>query len=425
MRFNAKISKFLPAILIAVIFIGLVSSCGGRRISEKKKQEAQETCVQQKDTVWFYGFDEDSLRMVPGKVKKSEFFISLLKRLGMEHKEATNLSLAVSSDTVFSPRKLRAGNTFKAYYSQDDSLKYIIYNKDKIRSVVFQCFPPYSVKAVEKPLTRVKDYADVVINSSLWNDMVAAGVSTSLILTLSDIYAWTVDFFCLKRGDRFRVIYDKLYCDGQQIGIDTVYFSIFSHDGEDFYAVMYDQGDNGNLYWNADGESMRKAFLKAPLKYRRISSTFSYARKHPISGRVRPHTGVDYAAPKGTPVVAVGDGTVIKAGWGGGGGNTVKIRHNSVYTTAYLHLSKYGKGIKNGARVRQGQIIGYVGSTGASTGPHLDYRIWKNGSPINPLTLVSPPAEPLRQENRAAFDSLKLNYAAYADSLSTARHKKE
>ena len=163
----------------------------------------------------------------------------------------------------------------------------------------------------------------------------------------------------------------------------------------------------GNKYWNEKGESMRKAFLKAPLKYNRISSGFSYHRRHPITRRVQPHTGVDYAAPKGTPVVSIGDGVVLERSYKGAGGNTVKIRHNSVYTTAYLHLSKYGPGIKVGSRVKQGQVIGYVGSTGRSTGPHLDFRVWKNGTPINPLKMDSPPALPIPKDQMPQFEEAK------------------
>ena len=192
------------------------------------------------------------------------------------------------------------------------------------------------------------------------------------------------------------------------LDIDTIRVAQFIRDADTLSCYMFNQGDGGNIYWNEKGESMRKAFLKAPLHFSRISSGFSYARKHPVTRRVQPHTGVDYAAPKGTPVMSIGDGTVLSAKYEGAGGNTVRIRHNSVYTTAYLHLSGFGKGIRAGARVSQGQVIGYVGSTGRSTGPHLDFRVWKNGSPINPLKMQSPPAEPLRSEFRPQFDSLKL-----------------
>ena len=203
--------------------------------------------------------------------------------------------------------------------------------------------------------------------------------------------------------------------------IDTVYFARFSREGsDDIYAIMFDQGDGGNVYWDEKGQSVRKAFLKAPLEFKRISSGFSYARKHPVTGQVKPHTAVDYAAPTGTPVVALGDGTVLSAGWAGGGGNTVKIRHNSVYTTSYMHLSKYGPGIKAGVHVKQGQVIGYVGMTGTATGPHLDFRVYMNGEAVNPLTLDSPSAEPIKEEFRAALDSTFQVRMAEMDSLATA-----
>jgi murein DD-endopeptidase MepM/ murein hydrolase activator NlpD len=237
-----------------------------------------------------------------------------------------------------------------------------------------------------------------------------AGVSPELIVSLSDIYAWTVDFFGLQKGDRFRVLYDEKSCDGEVVAVDTVRYAVFSHGDEDLPCIMFNQKDGGNIYWNEKGESMRKAFLKAPLKFSRVSSGFSYARRHPVTRKVQPHTGVDYAAPKGTPVMTIGDGVVTSVKYEGAGGNTVRIRHNSVYSTAYLHLSKYAKGLKAGQRVRQGEVIGYVGSTGRSTGPHLDFRVWKNGSPINPLKMDSPPAEPIRKENADAFNVINESY---------------
>ena len=276
---------------------------------------------------------------------------------------------------------------------------------------------PYAAWVYEKPVTVEQRYADVTISSSLWVDMRAAGVSPLLIVSLSDIYAWTVDFFALQKGDRFRVLYEERMCDGEVIAVDTVRYAVFSHGGDDFPMVMFDQKDGGNMWWNEKGESMRKAFLKAPLNYSRISSGFSYARKHPVTRKVQPHTGVDYAAPAGTPVMTIGDGVVTSVKYEGAGGNTVRIRHNSVYSTAYLHLSKYAKGLKAGQRVRQGEVIGYVGSTGRSTGPHLDFRVWKNGTPINPLKMESPPAEPIKDSNKEAFAETSAKYKAQIDSI--------
>lgn len=366
------------------------------------------------------GFFEEDFLKEEGTIRNGENFTGLMMKLGLSQKEAYDLS-QICGDT-FDVRKMRSGNRWSAYYDTlyvadsttgqtQKKLNYVVYENDKVRSTVFRCIDSLSIWTYDKPIDIERKFADVTIKSSLWNDMLDAGASPLLILTLSDIYAWTVDFFGLQKEDRFQVMYSQKVCEGEILSVDTVYYAVFSRGEDELPAIMFDQKDGGNLYWNEKGESMRKAFLKAPLKFNRISSGFSYARRHPITGRVRPHTGVDYAAPKGTPVMSIGDGTVIAAGYGvcgNAGGHAVKIRHNSVYTTAYLHLSKYGAGIKSGTRVRQGQIIGYVGSTGSSTGPHLDFRVWRNGSPINPLKMESPPSEPLKAEFKAAFDSVHL-----------------
>jgi len=395
--------------MMALLCLSL-AACGG------KKQGAEET-EQQQEEVLPYGFRPTDYRCESGSVRNGDNFTALVCRLGLDPGKA--YALAQACDTTFDVRRMRAGAKYDAYYGGPDStaLKYMVYKENRVTDVIFNCGDSLSVFRYEKPVVTQTLASDVTINSSLWNDMTAAGVSPDLIMELSDIYSWTVDFFGLRKGDRFRVLYETRSCEGEFIGIGRIWYSIFSREGSDLQAIRYDQGDNGNLWWNEKGESMRKAFLKVPLQFKRISSGFSYARKHPVTGRVRPHTGVDYAAPKGTPVHSIGDGTVISAGWGGGGGNTVKIRHNSVYTSAYLHLSRFGKGIKAGTRVHQGQVIGYVGSTGTSTGPHLDFRVWKNGSPINPLKLESPPAEPIKAENKPALDSVRTMYRAQLDSL--------
>ena len=356
----------------------------------------------------------DSLECKGGKVRNGQFFSTLLTSLGLSASEAYNLTQACGS--VFDVRTLRVDNTYKAYYA-GETLQYLVYDRDRTSQVIFQCQPPYEVSVYEKPVFVESRYADVTISNSLWVDMTNAGVSPNLILSLSDIYAWTVDFFGLQKGDRFRVLYDEKMCEDEVIAVDTVRYAIFTHNGYDYPAVMYNQKDGGNIYWNEKGESMRKAFLKAPLKYSRISSGFSNARRHPVTRKVQPHYGVDYAAPTGTPVMTIGDGVVTSVKYEGAGGNTVRIKHNSVYSTAYLHLSKYAKGLKVGQRVRQGEVIGYVGSTGRSTGPHLDFRVWKNGSPINPLKMDSPPAEPLKGEHKASFEGVSEKYKAQIDTI--------
>lgn len=412
-------NKRICWIAAAVSAVSLLAGCTcSNRSGQTQTAGSEETEVE----VNRLGFDPDTLAAYEGKIRRNEFFSNLLMRLGMRTQDSYLLSEAC--DSVFDVRKFRSGNRFEAYYSgpQDSSLnsvpddavlEYLVYERDAMSDLVVRCRPPFSAWVSEKPVEVTRKYAEVTIRRSLWEDMLDAGVSPLLILNLSDIYAWTVDFFALQKEDSFKVLYDEKTCDGKVIAVDTVRYAVFSHGGEEFPAIMFNQGDGGNIYWNERGESMRKAFLKAPLQYSRISSGFSYARRHPITRRVQPHTGVDYAAPAGTPVMSIGDGKVTSAKNEGAGGNTIRIRHNSVYSTAYLHLSRFAPGIRAGAMVHQGDVIGYVGSTGRSTGPHLDFRVWKNGSPINPLKMESPPAEPLDEENMPAFkalvDSLRSN----------------
>lgn len=382
-------------------------ACGGN----KSKEAAEEP-------VWPLGFRTDTLFVKESKVENGDVFYKLFTRLGMSGSKVQELAFAC--DSVFDVRKLRAGNKVDAYYCGDTlspELRYVVYERDRVNSTVFKCYDSLAIWNVAKQVDTVRKYTDVTIKSSLWNDMIEAGASPLLILELADVYAWTVDFFGLHEGDRFRAFYHQRVCEGDVIDISGVDFAEYTRGRDTLFAIRYDQGDNGNKYWNQKGESMRKAFLKAPLKFTRISSRFSYHRVHPVHGVVRPHTAVDYAAPSGTPVHALGDGVVLSAGWGkGGAGNMIKIRHNSVYTTGYLHLRSFAKGIKAGTRVQQGQTIGYVGMTGTATGPHLDFRVWKNGTPIDPLKLESPSAEPIKKENLPALDSLFRAYKTEMDN---------
>ena len=305
-----------------------------------------------------------------------------------------------------------------AYYTQDSvpQLVYLVYQHSVTDFIVFHFEDSLHVEQFTKPTNVKTRQGEFIVETSLWNAIIDADMNMTLALQLSDIYAWTVDFFGLQKGDRFRVYYDELFVDTVSIGISKIHAACYTRGEKDIYAVFY-ENDDVSGYWDLEGNNVKKAFLKAPLSFSRISSKFSYARKHPIYKTVRPHTGVDYAAPMGTPVMAIGDGVVTFKGYKGGGGRTVKIKHNSTYTSAYLHLSKYGKGIAEGVRVTQGQVIGYVGSSGSSTGPHLDFRIWKNGTPIDPLKMESPPTEPIPASARTEFDSVKTVMVQLLDSI--------
>lgn len=384
------------------------------RISKKNKSVEEP----QNDSIPVLGFWEEDYIMEEFTVQSGETFSGAMGRLGLSATEAYNLVQV--SDTLFDVRKFRAGNHMHAYFSKDSlnrSLEYLVYINDRVKSTIFKCRDSLAAWTYEKPIVVRNKYSDITIEESLWNDMIKAGASPLLIVDLADVYAWTVDFFTLRQGDRFRAFYTEKVVDDEVLAIDKIQYCLYNRGNYELNAVYYDQGDGGNKYWNEKGESMKKAFLKAPLKFNRVSSRFTYSRKHPISGVVKPHTGVDYAAPAGTPVRSIGDGTVVSAGWGGSGGNTIKIKHNSVYTTAYLHLKGFAKGIKAGAKVHQGDVIGYVGSTGASTGPHLDFRVWKNGTPIDPLKMESPSAAPAKKESLPAIDSLYHVFRAQIDSV--------
>ena len=378
-----------------------------RAVRAAGPQEAVAEAVAPPDTaaveeIYEYNIPISEYRKTQGTIRRGEFFSTLMTRLGASQSDI--YALDAKSKGVFDMRQIKVGYHYHAYYApgEPDTLAYVVYEKDNTSYVVFSLRDSLSVQVFEKDITSVTDYVEVEINYSLWQDIVDSGAPALLAISLADIYAWSIDFFGLQKGDSFRAVYEKTMCDGEILDVERVLYAEFRHGGDVFRSYWFDNG-SGNYYWNEKGESMRKAFLRAPLSYTRISSGFTYSRRHPITRRVRPHTGIDYAAPTGTEVMSIGDGVVVFKGFKTAEGNMVKIKHNSVYTSAYLHLSRYARGLNVGDRVRQGEVIGYVGSTGYSTGPHLDFRIWKNGTPINPLKMESPPAEPLAKGDMPAF----------------------
>ena len=308
--------KYLKILLIGLVIV----SCGQR------KGRPEPEPVQTKDTVYPLGFCTDSFRVASGEIANGENFIGWLTRLGASTQQAHGL--LSKCDTVFDVRKLRAGNSWTAYYRDSSALSYIVYDNSRTRQTVFRIAD--SVWTYNKQVQILDRQADVTIQTSLWNDMVAAGASPALITDIADIYAWTVDFFGLQKGDRFRILYSEKICEGESVGIERISYAEFHRDSTCLPAIYFDQGDGGNKYWNPKGESMRKAFLKAPLKFNRISSGYSLHRLHPVHGTVRAHTGIDYAAPTGTPVRSIGDGTVLSAGWGKGGAGSRRCIQNCV-----------------------------------------------------------------------------------------------
>lgn len=389
--------KSLTPFLILLSF--LVSCSGG------KDKPCEDVEKRQAEPQYRYGICIDSLDIKEGNVKKNEFPANIMLREGVSYNVIDHI--ARERRDVFDVRKIKAGNKYAFLLTRDSipAAKYWIYEIDNINYVVFQLSDSLKAWRGEKEVITKVEHVSVEIKSSLWNAMAEAGCDYNLILELSDIYAWTIDFFGIQQGDSCKVIFEKRYVgdDTVSCGIGNVLAAYFKNKGEGKYAFSYTQ-DGRKEYFDENGDNLRKAFLKAPLNYRRISSKFSDARVHPVHKIVRPHHGVDYAAPSGTPVQSIGDGTVIAKGWDNkGGGNYLKIKHNSAYTTTYMHLKGFAKGISQGCKVKQGQTIGYVGMTGTATGPHLDFRLQKNGTYIDPLKFKSPSAEPVKQENMERF----------------------
>ena len=393
-------NKWLIAILLAILVVTLLLTFRYLTRAPSFLTEVEEGY--DPEPVTRYGIPVDSLIMFDGVVLPRETLSNILTRYGVSL--STIDMLARRSRGVFDLRRIRAGNSYSVLCLNDSlqTARYFIYEESPTSFVVFNLTDSVYVYTGAKDIERRVKETSGIIESSLWNAMIAEGNNPQLALELSDIYAWTVDFFGIQRGDNYRVIYEMLYVEGQPIGVGKVLASVFQHRGNDYYAFYFEQDDKGDFF-DEQANSLRKTFLKAPLKYSRISSHFSHRRLHPVHRVYRPHHGVDYAAPAGTPVMAVGDGVVTIARYRGANGNMVEIRHNSVHKTQYLHLSRYGKGIREGVRVTQGQVIGYVGSTGTSTGPHLDFRFYEHGTPVNPLTVKSPPAEPVQEEYKESF----------------------
>ena len=406
----------------AILTAGLLTSClQGNKSVQPVADEPVEALPQ---PVYRWGVCIDSLDIVDGTIGRNEMLSNILLRYGVSAQTIFNLDRA--SESTWSVRKMQQGKPYHIILDRDSmaTARYFVYDINKTDYAVYSLSDSIYSYTGSVPVDTVMNYISGSIQSSLWNAMIEQGAAPDLAGMLADIYSWTIDFFGIQRRDSFAVYYQELYADSVRVATGNILAANFITSGTNHYAFRYIYHNERGEYFDENGTSLRRAFLKAPLSYSRISSKFSNARVHPVTKVVRAHHGVDYAAPAGTPVYSVGDGVVVTKAWDSkGGGNYLKIKHNSTYTTEYLHLRGYAKGINQGTHVSQGQLIGYVGSTGVSTGPHLDYRVFKNGTAIDPLRMDLPAVDPIKPEDMPQYlasvkSLMKTIGIAVQDSLS-------
>lgn len=350
-----------------------------------------------------YGIPLDGFELERAQVKPGSTFSDLLAPHGIG--AATVDSLVRAAAPVFNVNQIRAGHPIAFIYTDDTARTpvFFVYESDPVDHVVFD-LRGLTARMEKRPVHTAEKSISVAVTGALWNDLVDAGATPALAAKLSQVFAWTVDFYRIQKGDRFTMVYRENSVDGQPYG-EPELLGVRYEGTDTCEAFLFREDKENGGYYDAKGKSLRKAFLQAPLKYSRISSGFTMRRFHPVQKRWKAHLGTDYAAPYGTPILATGDGTVERAGYSAGNGNYVKLRHNNTYETQYLHMRKIL--VKQGQHVTQGQVIGEVGSTGLATGPHVCYRFWKNGTQVDPRREVLPSAEPLAAADMPAFDRVR------------------
>jgi len=364
----------------------------------------------------YFGYVVDSFEIIRKSVKRNEFLTNILRGHNIDHQTVRLLSQR--SREIFDIRKIGVRRPYDliCYNDEYQTAKAMIYYPNAVDYVIFHLEDSVYVKAGARAVETREKTSSGVIYSSLAMTMDENGLKPQLTNDLADIFAWEVDFFRLYPGDRYKLIYEEMFVDGKSIGYGDIKAAIFEHGNEKYYAFFYDQG-SGIEYFDEAGNSLRKTFLKYPVKFSRISSRYSGNRYHPVQKRYKAHRGTDFAAPQGTPIRSVGDGVITEARYGKYNGNYVKIKHNSIYSTQYLHMVKIKSGIRPGVKVKQGQIIGYVGHTGLARGNHVCYRFWKYGQQVDALKVDLPSSEPVREDQLDEFSSVALNLKSTLDNM--------
>jgi len=356
--------------------------------------------------------------------KTGDTYESILNQLDVKESEKKEILNTISKEKSLKILGINKKFSFKFDNLPNKKVKEFTIETDIKNEILFfrskKKQNEFTTKKIKKNFRKKLVYKETVITNSLYNSAINLGIKANIIIEFARLYGFQVDFQRdIWKDDSFQIIYEEFVNDEDKI-VDTgeIIFANLNLQNSDLQLYKYEYEKNKIDYFDENGKSIRKTLMKTPINGARLSSSYG-KRKHPILGYTKMHTGTDFAAPKGTPIMASGDGKVTKAGWCGGGGNCVKIKHNSVYQTVYAHMSKFGRGIKKGVRVKQGQIIGYVGSTGMSTGPHLHYEVIENGKKINSQKLKLPSGKILKGEDRKKFELSKIKIDVLKSNLVT------
>lgn len=366
----------------------------------------QNVTAEVKEPNVLYGMVVDNYTIIEDKIKRNDRLGDILEAYHVP----ANIIYQVSqlSRSIFDVRKIVPNKKYTLICDQDSlqTAKALVYEPNLIDYIVFRFEDTLWVDVCKRDVVILEKSIAGEIRSNLSETIEELGISHELTNKFVDIFGWQVDFQRLQKGDKFKLIYEEAQVEGTSVGIKQINGIYFEHSGSPYYAFPFDQGE-GTDYFDEEGKSLRKALLKYPIEFTRISSRYTMNRFHPVQKRWKSHLGTDFAAPSGTPIRSVGDGIVVEAQYKSNNGNYVKIRHNGTYTTQYLHMSRIGQGVRAGTKVKQGQTIGYVGSTGLATGPHLCYRFWRNGVQVDALRVELPPSQPVNKDSVEAFDKVK------------------
>ncbi|HCW06037.1 MAG TPA: peptidase M23 [Cytophagales bacterium] len=398
--FISAAALFVVVVLFTLLYTSLVTLPGDYEIAVDSSK-----LVTIEKPVIKYGMKVNGMEVKEGFVKRNQIFVELLKGTFVKAEVLKQLTLLPRS--VFDFRKVNSSKKYALIHQTDSAQTAValVYEPDPVHYTIFHLQDSLVVENHEREVKTEEKSVTGVIASSLSETIASMNITNELTNKFVDVFGWQVDFQHLQKGDRFKLIYEEKLVEDQPFGIGNILGIYFEHFGHGYYAFPFDQGE-GLDYFDEEGKSLRKALLRYPIEFTRISSRYTNSRFHPILKVFTPHLGIDFASAVGTPIRTVGDGVVQEARYSANNGNYVKIRHNGTYSTAYLHMSKIASGIVAGTTVRQGQTIGYVGTTGLSTGPHLCYRLWRNNVQVDALRIELPPSKPVDKKNWKKFEDI-------------------